>query len=110
MLTSFFALQHSIEQLSTAIKDIKTAKSRPLSGSTPPAKKTDTYRAGIKLAIAILFFMVELYLLFYLLKYAYVSSDGPGRIVRVVLIIFFTLPFALLAATADPSFASYVNQ
>jgi hypothetical protein len=102
MLTSFFALQHSIEKLSDALKELKDVK------GTHDKKRM--YTTVIGFILALLFFMVELYLLFYLLKYVYKTSSGTGRNVRVILLVFFTMPFALLAATTDPSFASSINR
>lgn len=116
MLTSFFALQNSVEQLSNAIREIKTYKasgqstSIKMMGATPAPAKMTMFKSIAKLVIAILFFMVELFLLFYLLKYVYVSSTGAGRAVKIILLIFFTMPFALLAATSDPDFAAYINR
>lgn len=102
MLTSFFALQHSIEKLAGALKELKSAKGT--------SDKKQMYSAVIGFILALVFFMIELYLLFFLLKYVYKSSTGTGRNVRVILLVFFTAPFALLAATVDPSFSSLVNR
>ncbi len=105
MLTSSFALQKSIEKLTVAIKELKDAKD---------FKKTDKKRMWtiiIGFVLALLFFVVELYLLFYTLKYVFVSTPaGPGRNVKIVLLVFFTMPFALLSAIVDPKFATYVDK
>ena len=102
MLTSFFALQNSIEKLASALKELKDAKGT--------SDKKQLYSAIIGFVLALLFFMIELYLLFFLLKYVYKSSSGTGRNVRVALLVFFTMPFALLSATVDPSFSSIINK
>jgi hypothetical protein len=104
MLTSSFALQKSIEKLTVAIKDLKDAKE----------KKTDKKRMWtviIGFVLSLLFFVVELYLLFYTLKYVFVSTPaGPARNVKIVLLVFFTMPFTLLSAIVDPKFATYVDK
>jgi hypothetical protein len=105
MLTSSFALQKSIEKLTVAIKELKDAKD---------FKKTDKKRMWtiiIGFVLALLFFVVELYLLFYTLKYVFISTPaGPGRNVKIVLLVFFTMPFTLLSAIVDPKFATYVDK
>ena len=104
MLTSSFALQKSIEKLTISIKDLKQLKNAS-------DNKKQLYTTIIGFILAALFFIVELYLLFYTLKYVFVSTPaGPGRNVKVVLLIFFTMPFALLSAIVDPKFASYVDK
>lgn len=102
MLTSYFALQHSIEKLSDALKKVKQVKESK--------DQKVLISAGIGFVLALLFFVIELYLLFYLLKYVYKTSSGVGRNVRVILLVFFTAPFALLSATIDPSFSTLVNR
>ena len=105
MLTSSFALQSSINKLTVAIKDLKDAK------ETADIDKRTLWTAIIGFVLALLFFVIELYLLFYVLKYVFASSPpGPGRNVRVVLLIFFTLPFSLLAAIVDPRFSALVDK
>jgi hypothetical protein len=102
MLTSFFSLHQSISKLSRSIKELQRHKG--------DQDKQKLYVAVGWFAIAVLVFMLELYLLFYLLKYVYKSSSGNGRNVRIVLLVFFTIPFALLAATVDPDFSLIVNE
>lgn len=105
MLTSSFALQKSIEKLTVSIKDLKSAKQGGY------VNKKQTYTTIIGFVLALLFFVVELYLLFYTLKYVFVSTPaGPGRNVKVVLLVFFTMPFTLLSAIVDPKFAAYVDK
>lgn len=102
MLTSFFALHHSINKLSTTMKDLKKVKGT--------VDKRKMYVAIGWFSIAVIVFILELYLLFYMLKYVYNSSTGNGRNVRIILLVFFTIPFALLSATVDPDFGFLVNE
>ena len=75
MLTSFFALQQSIDKLSKSMAELKANK---LSKDNPDKKRAIAAIVGFILAL--LFFMIELYLLFYVLKYVFMSSPpGPGR-------------------------------
>lgn len=105
MLTSFFALQTSIEKLSESIKQLKTAKE----SGVKDQRRMLMYAVGFTLALLV--FVVELYLLFYTLKYVFKSTPaGPGRNVKVVLLVFFTLPYALLSAVVDPQFAYFVDK
>lgn len=106
MLTSSFALQARIGNLQVEIAKLKQA--RKSGAKTSPRAM---WQAILGFILALLFFMVELYLLFYTLKYVFVSTPaGPARNIKIVLLVFFTMPFALLSAIVDPNFASMVNK
>lgn len=105
MLTSSFALQKSIEKLTISIRELKETKQRDMHD------KKKMWTALISFGLALLFFMVELYLLFYTLKYVFASTPaGPARNVKIVLLVFFTMPYTLLTAVVDPRFASFVDK
>ena len=49
-----------------------------------------------------LIFFIELYVLYYMIKYAIsVSKSGPGLNIRLVLIGLFTYPMAILSSVVD---------
>ena len=53
--------------------------------------------ASFTLVVAVLFFLLELVVLFYAINMALVcSKGGPERIVNIVLAITFTLPYVML--------------
>lgn len=105
MLTSSFALQKSIEKLTVDIKELKDVN------KYKETNKKRMWSVIIGFSLSLLLFMVELYLLFYTLKYVFVSTPaGPGRNVKIVLIVFFTMPYALLSAIVDPKFATFVDK
>lgn len=106
MLGSTFALQARIGNLQAEIAKLKQARKSQVKLNSKPM-----WQAIVGFTLALLFFMVELYLLFYTLKYVFVSTPaGPARNIKIVLLVFFTMPFALLSAIVDPNFASMVNK
>ena len=106
MLSSSFALQGRIGNLQVEIGKLKQARKSGVKLNSKPM-----WQAIVGFTLALLFFMVELYLLFYTLKYVFVSTPaGPARNIKIVLLVFFTMPFALLSAIVDPNFASMVNK
>lgn len=106
MLTSSFALQARIKDLQVEIAKLKQARKSQVKINSKPM-----WQAIVGFTLALLFFMVELYLLFYTLKYVFVSTPaGPARNIKIVLLVFFTMPFTLLSAIVDPNFASMVNK
>lgn len=106
MLTSCFALHHAIETLS---KEAYLYQNMLYATGTPVAT-TKKYTATVKLALAVIFFLIELWTLYYMLKYVFATTDpGPGRNLRVILLICFTVPVTILSSTIDPNFASIVT-
>ena len=53
--------------------------------------------ASFSVAVAVIFFVLELVLLFYAINMALVCADGgPERIVNIVLAITMTIPYVML--------------
>jgi hypothetical protein len=112
MLTSSFALYTSIENLSREADNLAQFLRQKTPHTATPAKYTvNKYTATVRLVLSVIFFLVELYTLFFMLKYIFASTPaGPGRNVKVILLIFFTVPFSLLTATLDGNFAYILNR
>lgn len=78
---------------------------------------SDSIDAGMSLGfvtgfliIAIVFFMLELLVMFYCIRIALVcTSPGPERIVNMVLAIMFTFPYALLNIVFVPCAKQSLN-
>lgn len=109
MLTSSFALYSSIEALSKEAASYQ--RMLTITGTPPPAtQKWSKYAATARLILALVFFLIELWLLYFMLKYVFATTTtGPGRNLRVIMLIFFTVPVTLLSSSLDPNFANTIN-
>lgn len=108
MLTSSFALYSSIEALSREATSYK--RMLAITGTPVTSTSTSKYTATIRLVLCLIFFLIELWLLYYMLRYVFVTTTpGPGRNLRVIMLVFFTVPVTLLSSTMDPNFAETIN-
>ena len=89
----------SVTTLKTAIDNYKAkkAKKEGYDGGRAAGAGMSAAFASFGLAIAVLFFILELIVLFYAVTTALVcTKPGPERIVSVVLAVTFTIPYMLL--------------
>ena len=88
--------------LNDAMKNYKEGKENyhhPEDNNYPKHKDTQSMISLIYFIIAVLVFVAELILLVYLLMGALkCTQPGPERILHILLIVFFTYPYALLTA------------
>jgi hypothetical protein len=89
MLISSYLLQNSY-------KNYQRVKENFTTGQAIEAGTSAAF-VSFSLVVSIIFFILELLLLFYGIKIAiYCSEPGPERIVNLVLVTMFTMPYMLL--------------
>jgi hypothetical protein len=100
MYFSINNLKNNVEKFNEKLKKNKGKNGRERYGEPSP---TDDYNwiadvsDYLSLVFAVLFFTVELLVLFYCLQIAFsCSQKGPERIIHIVLALTFTMPYALI--------------
>jgi NADH:ubiquinone oxidoreductase subunit 3 (subunit A) len=82
--------------LSDALEKYRKKKERFSTGDSISAGAVSAIDTGL-LVFAIIFFVMEIILIFYAIIIAFTCTEpGPERIVHVVLAVFFTIPYVLL--------------
>ena len=83
--------------LNNAIQNYKTYKTNKENYGSNMVSGMSTGMLAFFIAIAIIFFVLEILLLFYAINIAIkCTSPGPERVVHVVLAVLFTAPYLLL--------------
>jgi hypothetical protein len=89
----------SLTTLKTAVEHykLKKAKKEGYDGRRAAGAGMTAAFASFGLAIAVLFFILEIIVLFYAVMTALVcTTPGPERIISVILAVTFTIPYMLL--------------
>jgi hypothetical protein len=105
MLVSSTFLKNSLENYNIG----KTKEKFSISGDAIKSGFSNSFNTFI-LAIAIIFFILELYLLYFAISIAlYCSSSKEERIVNFVLATIFTSPYVLIKIIFDPCSKQYLK-
>jgi hypothetical protein len=96
MYFSINNLKHTIEKYNEKMKKKENFTLRKASDSDLPDSMS-TFTEYVALVFAVIFFFVELLVLFYCLQIAFsCTQKGPERIIHIVLALTFTMPYALI--------------
>lgn len=112
MLFSSNFLKNSVENYNNAknIEKFSSNNKSKNSNNTNGNKPSNIFFYTLVLIIAFIFFVLELFLLYYAISIAfYCSQSREERVINIVLACTFTLPYVLIKITFDECSKKYIK-